>query len=419
LKPENILLQFDQESGRCLDLKLCDFGLSTKFQPKVPLTDFCGSPGTYFSIHLLRYKLFILYKGFFAPEMIIYGKYYGDKADIWSIGCILLELVLGHEKFCDLWMTAYDYEVMQDKDRFSREILDCVTKLPEELLLPEHQYDFILRLLKLRSSDRPVTKTICVHQWLDGAFDEYSLIPPMLLDPTTPKGGRLSERELSLSPSLSSKSLGSMTPTPVDMSKVMISQRERHMLEVDTVKTGLSLHLPPLEPQTPSVGRAKKFLNNDKLFPSNDSGKESSCDNGSSLFSSPNGNANVTKTASEPGVTLNRSGKDREMVSPRSLVHFDDRSSLIRSASFNGLAESRSRLQSVSEHDSSDQIDDNGHESSVDAGVRRLSSKEVVISPLLARRASEEKSDGSSGSHSSRASDDPLAKQLFDASSAR
>jgi hypothetical protein len=49
--------------------------------------------------------------GFFAPEMIMYGKYYGDKADIWSIGCILLELVLGHEKFCDLWMTAYDYEV--------------------------------------------------------------------------------------------------------------------------------------------------------------------------------------------------------------------------------------------------------------------------------------------------------------------
>jgi serine/threonine protein kinase len=30
----------------------------------------------------------------------MYGKYYGDKADIWSIGCILLELVL-----------AYDYEV--------------------------------------------------------------------------------------------------------------------------------------------------------------------------------------------------------------------------------------------------------------------------------------------------------------------
>jgi hypothetical protein len=46
LKPENILLQFDQETGRCLDLKLCDFGLSTKFHSKQPLTDFCGSPGT-------------------------------------------------------------------------------------------------------------------------------------------------------------------------------------------------------------------------------------------------------------------------------------------------------------------------------------------------------------------------------------
>lgn len=45
LKPENILLKFDTTTGRCEDLKLCDFGLSTKFKPKVLLTDFCGSPG--------------------------------------------------------------------------------------------------------------------------------------------------------------------------------------------------------------------------------------------------------------------------------------------------------------------------------------------------------------------------------------
>ena len=49
---------------------------------------------------------FIMFIGFFAPEMIMHGSYYGDKADVWSIGCILLELVAGHEKFCDIWMTA-------------------------------------------------------------------------------------------------------------------------------------------------------------------------------------------------------------------------------------------------------------------------------------------------------------------------
>ena len=67
-----ILLKFDTDAVKCIDLKLCDFGLSTEFNTKIPLNDFCGSPG------------------FFCPEMIINGSYYGDKADIWSIGCILV-----------------------------------------------------------------------------------------------------------------------------------------------------------------------------------------------------------------------------------------------------------------------------------------------------------------------------------------
>jgi len=45
LKPENILLEFDNKTGICRDLKLCDFGLSTKFKSNVLLNDFCGSPG--------------------------------------------------------------------------------------------------------------------------------------------------------------------------------------------------------------------------------------------------------------------------------------------------------------------------------------------------------------------------------------
>ena len=80
---------------------MCDFGLAAKISTTVMLSDFCGSPG------------------FFAPEMIIAGKYRGDKADIWSVGCILLELLFGHRKFIDIWMLAYDYEVLQDKELFT------------------------------------------------------------------------------------------------------------------------------------------------------------------------------------------------------------------------------------------------------------------------------------------------------------
>ena len=103
--------------GECKELKLCDFGLSTKFDPSRNklLSDFCGSPG------------------FFAPEMILNGHYMGDRADIWSVGCILLELILGHELFCDLWMTAYDYDVLQDKARFKDNISISTKSLEQEL----------------------------------------------------------------------------------------------------------------------------------------------------------------------------------------------------------------------------------------------------------------------------------------------
>ena len=50
LKPENILLTFDYKKNEIVDLKLCDFGLGAYFEPKVQLTDFCGSPGTYILI---------------------------------------------------------------------------------------------------------------------------------------------------------------------------------------------------------------------------------------------------------------------------------------------------------------------------------------------------------------------------------
>ena len=111
LKPENILMRFDTEKETCLGLKLCDFGLAIEFNKKEKLTEFCGSPG------------------FFAPEMITQSRYYGDQADIWSIGCVILELVLGHEMFCDHWMSAYDYEVLQDKLSFINAIKTSLKNL--------------------------------------------------------------------------------------------------------------------------------------------------------------------------------------------------------------------------------------------------------------------------------------------------
>ena len=64
--------------------KVADFGTSKGVssnkddlqKPEYLFNEFCGSPG------------------FMAPEMIIDRYYDGVKADWWSIGCILLELIL-------------------------------------------------------------------------------------------------------------------------------------------------------------------------------------------------------------------------------------------------------------------------------------------------------------------------------------
>lgn len=106
LKPENILL--DTTTGR---LHIIDFGLCARVSKNEQLSDFCGSPG------------------FFAPEMITKGLYNGYQADLWSLGCILLELLLGHKQFEQLWMSAYDLHVLDDAQLFATQIKKTVHQM--------------------------------------------------------------------------------------------------------------------------------------------------------------------------------------------------------------------------------------------------------------------------------------------------
>ena len=68
LKPENLLLQ---SSPKGLGLKIVDFGLSNTHDGGSLLATACGSPC------------------YAAPEMIAGHKYWGPKADIWSMGVVL------------------------------------------------------------------------------------------------------------------------------------------------------------------------------------------------------------------------------------------------------------------------------------------------------------------------------------------
>ena len=81
LKPQNLLLS-SNEAGEKL-LKIADFGFARSLQPQGLAETLCGSP---------------LYM---APEILRFLKY-DAKADLWSVGTILFELVVGASPTCPL-----------------------------------------------------------------------------------------------------------------------------------------------------------------------------------------------------------------------------------------------------------------------------------------------------------------------------
>ncbi|KAH9672552.1 serine/threonine-protein kinase ATG1c [Citrus sinensis] len=77
LKPQNLLLSTDDDNAA---LKIADFGFARSLQPRGLAETLCGSP---------------LYM---APEIMQLQKY-DAKADLWSVGAILFQLVTGKTPF--------------------------------------------------------------------------------------------------------------------------------------------------------------------------------------------------------------------------------------------------------------------------------------------------------------------------------
>jgi cyclin-dependent kinase len=77
LKPQNILV----ENG--VKLKIADFGLSRNF-----------------NIPIGRYTHEVVTLWYRAPEILLGAKCYSTSIDVWSIGCILAEMIIGRPIFC-------------------------------------------------------------------------------------------------------------------------------------------------------------------------------------------------------------------------------------------------------------------------------------------------------------------------------
>lgn len=144
-------MSFDSAIGKCISLKLCDFGLATYHnETSNELREFCGSPG------------------FFACEMLIKKSYNGNLADIWSIGAIMLEMLVGHKTFEKIWMTAYDYDILQDSFLFETSMTTARNNLIHHLPYSEDLADLILNLLTIEPSDRITLSNIKTHKWFQG-----------------------------------------------------------------------------------------------------------------------------------------------------------------------------------------------------------------------------------------------------------
>lgn len=101
------VIRGDGTSERPLKASLIDFGIALRaddLDHASMTTGLHGSPG------------------FHAPEMLRSEPYHPAKCDCFSLGCLLLELLVGHVQFRDLWLPPYQRGSARSYDEFCSEL---------------------------------------------------------------------------------------------------------------------------------------------------------------------------------------------------------------------------------------------------------------------------------------------------------
>jgi len=130
IKPQNILV-FNKNT-----IKLTDFGFARYFDKTTMVETLCGSP---------------LYM---SPEIIKYKKY-SHKADLWSIGVIIYEMLTGRPPY----RAKTHYEL-------AKKIENLPIFLPKMIPLSKTCTDLIFKLLQKESNDRISWDEFFNHEWI-------------------------------------------------------------------------------------------------------------------------------------------------------------------------------------------------------------------------------------------------------------
>jgi len=155
LKPENLLLD---SSGY---VKLTDFGFSKQLKDGEKSWTFCGTPE------------------YVAPEMITNKTGHDQRADIWSVGILMYELLNGIPPFA---------KVRNEGDKPKNNVYSEILKGMKGVYFPPHMtsasVELIRQLCRLNPAQRPSLAITRKYMWFASmdwqALEERRLSPPFL-----------------------------------------------------------------------------------------------------------------------------------------------------------------------------------------------------------------------------------------------
>jgi len=228
IKPENI---FFNASGA---LKLGDFGLSINMvreRPKSRVGTLDYMAPEVISLPNHEQRIALESKNGTGDTV-----YYGPPVDIWAVGVLAYELLVGRPPF----------EVEEERDTVMRIMYHTDIEFP--CYVSKSAQAFILEALKKSPQQRPDAKTLAQHMWLKPYMSKFiSMAPPGLVHPLPSAAPRMPIKS-ALSRRASMKRVGfspDALATSVDALSVSQSPPARSPTEGNGGGGG-GVHLPPI-----------------------------------------------------------------------------------------------------------------------------------------------------------------------------